>query len=293
MTNFQTYTKPLAVLIILLTYATVSAQGWEKVYGGVASDVTNDLTPTADGGWFLAGSSSNNGGTDLDVYLLKTDVDGSEQWHRYLGSAGTQEIGNGLATLPGGGYVIAGTASNGNSFNGKAWAVDALGNLLWEYTTTQDTVQFEAVSADPDGAVVLTGSKGEGIFIAKLDANGNEIWTRIIDGNDIESTFDVKVLDNHQILVAGYTHSNLPSVDAFLTLLDPDGNTIWEETYGSDDSEEQARSLAVKENGEIYLAGFIDDLSANGDNVWLAHVASDGKPNRRKNISAIRISNGQ
>lgn len=276
MTNFQTYTKPLAVLIILLTYATVSAQGWEKVYGGVASDVTNDLTPTTDGGWFLAGSSSNNGGTDLDVYLLKTDVDGSEQWHRYLGSAGTQEIGNGLATLPGGGYVIAGTASNGNSFNGKAWAVDPLGNLLWEYTTSQDTVQFEAVSTGPDGAVVLTGSRQEGIFVAKLDAAGNEIWTRTINGNDIESTFDVQVLDNLQILIAGYTHSNLPSVDAYLAALDSNGNTLWEETYGADDAEEQARSLVVSPSGEIYLAGFIDDLSANGDNVWWVKVESDG-----------------
>ncbi|MCB0662509.1 MAG: T9SS type A sorting domain-containing protein [Saprospiraceae bacterium] len=294
MTNFQTYTKPLAVLIILMTYATVSAQGWEKVYGGVASDVANDLAPTADGGWFMAGSSSNNGGTDLDVYLLKTDVDGSEQWHRYLGIAGTQEIGNSLATLPGGGYAIAGTASNGNSFVGKAWGVDALGNPIWEYTTSLDTVQFEAVSVDANGNVYLTGSKHEGIYVVKLDANGNEVWTKTIDGNDIESSFDLVVLSNQNILIAGYTHSNLPSVDAYLAEIDADGTIVWEETYGSNDAEEQARAIAVTPGGQIYLAGFIDDGTANGDNVWLAKIESDGTLIYEKTIpqSGFQMASG-
>src|SRR5690606_10953590 len=101
--------RPLAVLFILLAYATVYAQGWERTFGSTASDVASDLLPTADGGWLLIGTTQSFGNGNRDVYLVKVDADGFEQWHRSFGNSDWDELGAAIAQAADGGFYIAGT----------------------------------------------------------------------------------------------------------------------------------------------------------------------------------------
>jgi uncharacterized repeat protein (TIGR01451 family) len=258
-----------------MTYATVSAQGWEKVYGDSLANEANDLTPTADGGWFMVGSSDREN-NDLDVYLLKTDVDGSEQWHRYLGTAGNQELANALAPVPGGGYVLAGISGNGNNFSGSVWRTDALGNEMWSYTSPYNFTQFESVSISPDTSVLLAGKLGDSTFyLTKLDADGNEIWNKQYPGNDIRAAFKIIGLSDGSFLVAGYSHFGMPNlVNGYLGKFDSDGNIIWEKDYGGT-AEEQFLSMEINASGDIFLVGFRNDNSAM-DNTWIVKTNSDG-----------------
>lgn len=50
---------------------------WSKVYGGAAGDYFQDVALDGSGGFYLSGYSSSFGGTQSDLWLVRTDANGS------------------------------------------------------------------------------------------------------------------------------------------------------------------------------------------------------------------------
>jgi len=46
---------------------------WNQTFGGISSDTADSVQQTADGGYIITGSSYSYGGSDHDVWLIKTD----------------------------------------------------------------------------------------------------------------------------------------------------------------------------------------------------------------------------
>jgi len=98
------------LLLILLCLPMIGfGQGWETTFGGVSADVGESVQQTTDGGYIITGSthSYGNGYGYSDVYLLKTDVYGVEQWSQTLGGTET-DWGNSIQQITDGGYIITG-----------------------------------------------------------------------------------------------------------------------------------------------------------------------------------------
>ena len=61
---------------------------WEKTLGSNSSDILLTLTPSADGGYLLGGTSSSdknnikssNSGGVPDFWIIKTDAEGNKKW---------------------------------------------------------------------------------------------------------------------------------------------------------------------------------------------------------------------
>lgn len=269
--------KPLAVFLLSFAYAVVGAQGWEKTFGDIASDVSNDLVQTSDNGWLTVGSSSSFGAGDRDVYLVKTDVDGTLQRHRTFGTPGVEDLANAIFQLSDGSFIIAGTSGNTAATTGSIWTVSSdllTSNLL--YTTDQDSVVLRDLTQTTDGKIVAVGNRGDDIFFIKIDLAGNKIWEDTAGGNDLDNAFAIEALQNSEFLIAGYTNSNLPSVDAFLAKFDSTGTNIWAQNFGNDIAEEQALSMISSQNGGWLLAGFSDSTELNDEEIWLAETDFDG-----------------
>ena len=275
------YIKPLAVFYFLLAYAMLNAQGWEKIYGGITSDVANDLVQTADNGWLMVGYSSSFGAGDQDVYLVKTDVDGTEQWHRSFGSTNIDN-GNAIALLSDGSMLIAGNteSATGNTI-GMIWKRNALGDSIWSYKTNQDSVTLNDIAQTPDGSIVAIGNKtntsiGNRIFILIIDENGQSRSERILSANDTESASELLVLPDNSFLITGYSHDDpaSSSLDAYLAKADTKDSLHWEKWYGDPMNEEQALCITTSKEGNHYIGGFSNE---NGlDRMWMIEVDSVG-----------------
>jgi hypothetical protein len=152
---------------------------WHRHFGTAAMDVPASVRVTADGGFIIAGTTWSNW-RDRQIYLLKTDAQGIQQWSRTLGGTGSSCAA--MELTRDGGFILAGetTSRGAGGADGYLVKTDAQGNVLWENTfgSTGDD-QFFAVQATSDGGYVMTGSTArEGdtyVFLVKTDANGSSL----------------------------------------------------------------------------------------------------------------------
>ncbi len=105
-------------------------QNWYKTYGGKNSDEGYSMQQTNDEGYIVAGSTHSYGAGNADVYLVKTDSDGKQKWHKTFGGS-KDDIGRSVQQTKDGGYIITGYTE---SYRAGGWDVyliktDSNGNI--------------------------------------------------------------------------------------------------------------------------------------------------------------------
>lgn len=159
---------------------------WNKTYGGNSRDWANSVQETFDGGFIIAGNTESYGAGHTDLFLVKTDLNGNEQWNRRFGGW-NHEFNSHLEQTTDGGYILGGRTL---TFDGNYWLIktDADGNMQWDRTFDQRLESFLQIS---DGCFVftrVTGSKQDGnILLTKTDPDGVEQWEKSFEGDNIHS----------------------------------------------------------------------------------------------------------
>ena len=80
---------------------------WDKTLGGIGYDEASEIQQTSDGGYIIVGSTESYGIGFFDVYLVKTDNMGNEQWKETFGSV-DYDLGLSVQQTKDGGYIICG-----------------------------------------------------------------------------------------------------------------------------------------------------------------------------------------
>ncbi len=226
---------------------------WAQTFGGSGNDRGYSVQQTSDGGYIITGAT-NSFGTIAPVYLIKTDASGDCVWTQaqtfeFGGSNSKYITGYSVRQTSDGGYAIAGTAINNNSWV-KEFLIktDADGNSVWSQTYGYATDRGYSMQLTNDGGYIITGSTnslGFGVpeynhvVLIKTDANGNQQSYTHFGGNNDDAGYSVQQTGDGGYIVTGYTASfGAGGNDVYLIKADASGNSVWTQTFGGSGDDE-------------------------------------------------------
>lgn len=118
----------------LVRYDSAGDTVWSRSYGSASLDERiNDIEPTSDGGFLLAGYQDDPSG-DLDVFVVKVDANGIEEWSNVYGGTGEDDA---LAiAVDCDRYIVAGHTTSFGAGGRDAYflTLDQNGDTLWTMT---------------------------------------------------------------------------------------------------------------------------------------------------------------
>ncbi|MFT3796296.1 T9SS type A sorting domain-containing protein [Flavobacterium sp.] len=243
---------------------------WKKNYGGSLNDWFSRIIQTADGGYFMVGTTNSINGHAVgnhnnltDGIAIKTDASGNVLWSRCYG--GTQsDYFKSTKQLADGTYMVVGettssdgdVGSNHNPQTNDAWVLhlDASGNILWEHCYGSTGFEkFSDLDLTPDGGCVFIGeaytsnfsgdvTDTNGLFdiwVVKTNATGAIQWQQTFGGSNQEAANTIKYLSDGSYIATGLTRSNDGDVtsnhgasDFWVLKLNASGNLQWQRCYG-------------------------------------------------------------
>ncbi len=147
---------------------------WNKTYGGSSLDRAYSVIQTSDGGYALAGSTYSYGVGARDLWLVKTDSSGNEEWNKTYGGGGG-DLANSVIQTSDEGYVLAGSTTSYGGW-GDLWLVktDSSGNEEWN----KNFGGSGYLESDSAHSVIQTSDGGYAIagVTASYGAGGGDFW---------------------------------------------------------------------------------------------------------------------
>ncbi|MDX9750738.1 MAG: hypothetical protein RBT71_06620 [Flavobacteriales bacterium] len=216
---------------------------------------------------FLCGSSFAPGALHHDGLLVRLGDDGSAHWtarpdvpgdQQYLGAAATDD----------GGAVVCGVAPVNGTARPLACRFGPDGGLLWQQVLMDEAGGIARdVAVDPTG-MVITGrrvnpSGHTDTWMARLDLDGNTVWTTAVGGPAHEEGHAVVRSADGHFISAGFTDSYGPVYNDSLRrrcvhLIKVDaatGDTLWTRTTGDTLRDRTALAIDMMPNGDLIVAG--------------------------------------
>ena len=291
---------------------------WSRHFGGTADQTGPNLAIDSGGDTVLLGELSGSIELDRDtlvsvgaedLLLARLDEMGDTRYSMRFGDANPQ-FGHAVAIDGNDEVLVAGEFSGNVDFGGPLQEsaggrdcylakLDAAGAPIW--INVLGGIGYQAgvsVATDSEGNVLIAGrftgtvswgqetleSAGSyDLFVAKLDPDGNFLWSRRFGDGYEQRSSGVAVDAMGNVFLLGEFAGTLDfggelqlesagDYDIFVAKLDADGNPIWAKRFG-DAGPQAARSLAVDGAGSVVIAGELTGTVDFGDG---PRTASEG-----------------
>jgi hypothetical protein len=255
---------------------------WNQTYGGSSYDYGNSVQQTTDGGYIITGNTHHYGNSQDDVWLIKTDSQGQEEWNQTFGGSSGVDIGHSVKQTNDGGFIITGENNSHGNGNDLVWLIktDSNGSEEWNQTFGGNNYgKGYSVQQTTDGGYIITGwtdSFGNGdynVWLIKTDSNGNEEWNRSFGSTQVDYGFSVKQTTDDGYIITGSWYI----FDVWLIKTDSQGSEEWNQTFGgSHMSGEEGKSVQQTSDGGYIITGSTHSYGNGGSDVWLIKTDLQG-----------------
>jgi hypothetical protein len=263
---------------------------WMRTYSYPYSQGASCITPTFDDCFIVGAYNYSMEGEFGDIWLLKTDIDGSITWQKTITHpypVGLKDV----VTCSDGGYLFVGSSSEDGQNNVYLLRISEEGDPLWE-KTVKDPRSCWATSIIPDlddgfivvGEIERRNSWYPDTLVFKINGAGETVWEYTLSG--FGSAQDMIPL-REGFVVSG-TSSISGRYQSFLIKIDYDGNQLWNMTY------EGNIGLITESFEEGFIVTgrvFTEEPKPFGDSdIFLASFAETQKPINENLIHLIIIT---
>lgn len=265
--------------ILVERYNPDGALAWSAAFGGEGDDDAGGIVVVNDGDIIVCGTTRSFGAGGSDVFLFRLDPSGNVRWSKTYGGL-SDETGRALAATTDGGFIVAGEASPSGAAFPEAHFVKTNGNgdQTWaKFVATQEPDEVRGI-VPVDGGYAFSGSTGSvnvQIYVGKIDADGNKVWTATAgDGGEDRGGQIVVAGDGGDLLVVGTrTATSATGADMAMVRFDKDGMVKTSHTFGGG-GQQQGRSIVAIGN-DVVLTGTAT-TNERGIDVYLVRAGKDG-----------------
>jgi hypothetical protein len=252
---------------------------WTRVFGNLDSfDAGRCVEQTSDGGFIVVGETGSIDNKHQNVWLIKIDSDGNEQWNKTFGGAG-YDAGNCIKITSDGGYIIVGfSESYSTDGNTDVFLIktDSNGNEQWSKTFGgADLDEGRGIQNTSDNGYIITGytnSYGVGcsdVWLIKTDANGNELWNKTFGGSDSDESWYVQQTNDNGFFITGFYGWGYSQPDIYTIKTDSIGNEEWHNIFDNNSLEDVGYYGIQTSDGAYIISGYTGDYLEEDIDVWV------------------------
>jgi len=274
---------------------------WTRTYGGSDFDRASSAQQTADGGYIIVGDTFSFyvGDRNRDVYLVKTDASGDEQWSKTFGGS-LDAKGNDVQQTTDGGYIIVGYKQFLN-YESAVYLIktDGSGNEQWSKDFGRyiyGKAHGSSVQQTIDGGYIIVGETMPGgasqVYLIKTDANGNEQWSKTFGGSETDRGYSVQQTTDGGYIITGFTDSfGAGAYDVYLIKTDTNGNEQWSKTFGGSNKD---KGIEVQQTSDGYIisGGTSSFREEGGNEIYLIKTDQMGNEQWSRTFSGYRRTSG-
>ncbi|HQA80426.1 MAG TPA: Ser-Thr-rich GPI-anchored membrane family protein [Methanoregulaceae archaeon] len=233
---------------------------WTRRIGGTGTDEGMALSPTSDGGFVIAGSTSSKDGDMqyaghrpfhvFDAYVSRLDANGVVLWTRCVGGS-SQDDGNAVTQLSDGSYALAGSTSSNNydmasagnhgSFDGyvtklpgiglsvvspnggEIWYQGSTENIRWTYAgDSGSAVKIELLDGESVRAVITPGTS--------IGSGGSGSFNVTLPSNaPLDTNYRIRITSTSNPSITDTSNAPFGISASSITVVSPNGGETWEQ----------------------------------------------------------------
>ena len=207
---------------------------------------------------------------------------------------------NGVVPAINGDLFVLGWSETDSYYDNIAYArMESDGDTLWSQIIEMDSTSASVRNGTPtsDGGCIAIGymrieDRGSDILVAKINSNGDTLWTGTYGGDRYDDSYFVTELsDGSFLVVGGLNVTDTTNADwrlnsgeqVYLIKLAANGDKLWTKAIGNtlrespnailEASDGSLILLGIRRQSYAYLydeiMGWISKLSADGEEIWI------------------------
>ena len=276
---------------------------WSKTFGNDGSNCDESaysVQQTSDGGYivvgYVDGCSSAYGGEDM--YVVKTDASGNEQWSRNFGGA-DDDRAHSVQQTSDGGYIIAGYTRSYGSGGSDMYIIkiDSSGDFIFASGggTGGDESAY-SVQQTSDGGYILAGGtsvdQNDNTYLLKMDSSGGQEWSQTISGwcnpnltnscDDDAYAYSVQQTSDGGYVVVGRTKPSYSTSisQMYVVKTYANGSEEWSQAFGGTYNDYQINSVAHSvqqtSDGGYVVGGYTNLRQSSYKDMYIVKLDAQG-----------------
>ncbi|MCB2213526.1 T9SS type A sorting domain-containing protein [bacterium] len=230
--------------LFLMKTDSLGHQEWFRGFGGAELDEGYGVQQTTDGGYLVVGMTSSSGEGDEDLWLIKTDADGNQEWNLTYGGDHADR-GTAIKHTSDGGFIITGFYSQDDFRRSEFLLLKLSADYAVEwahvfgregyYDSGRDVIQLADGGYAITGYSMDTSESQSTVILMKFDAGGELIWDKYFLTSQAIFEYGHSLVEDQNgafTLSCSTDPGFIGSVPrAWIMKVDPVGNTVWQYDY--------------------------------------------------------------